>query len=290
MAKEFSYTGNGTEIRVWAESEAEAIERASEELDSHNLSLTEEEIYEHVEVVPSPRRIKSGAEGVFDERRRRGGREAADVVDSGTTVGLGTGSTTAWAIAEVGRRVREGELEDVRGVATSLQSHELAKEAGIPIIDLDQVREIDVAIDGADRYDPEAPNVVKGGGASHAREKVIDTMANRLVIATDDEKAQTPLSYPVPLSVLPASREAAKEWVRELGGESQLRYGQAKDGPLFTANGNLVLDCDFGEMEDIQGLAADLSVIPASQEHGLFVDLVDEIYIGTDDGVERVEF
>lgn len=290
MAKEFRYTDDGEEISVWAESEDEAIEQARDELDSQGISLPDEEIREHVEVVPSPRRIKSGAEGVFDERRRRGGKEAADVVESGMTVGLGTGSTTAWAIAEIGRRVRDGELEDVRGVATSLQSHELAKETEIPLVNLDQVSEIDVAIDGADRYDPEAPHVVKGGGASHAREKVIDTMSERLVIATDDEKAQTPLSYPVPVSVLPASRTVARQWVCDLGGEPELRYGEAKDGPLFTANGNLVLDCDFGEMDDIEGLAADLSAIPASQEHGLFVDLVDEIYIGADDGVETIEF
>ena len=290
MAKEFRYTQNGEEISVWAESEAEVIEQVREELRSHDVSLSEAEIRERIDVVPSPRRIKSGAEGVFDERRRRGGREAVDVVESGMTVGLGTGSTTAWAIAEVGRRVRESELEDVQGVATSLQSHELAKEAEIPIVDLDQVTDLDVAIDGADRYDPEHPHVVKGGGASHAREKVIDTMAERLVIATDDEKAQTPLSYPVSLSVLPASREVAKEWVRDIGGDPELRYGEAKDGPLFTANGNLVLDCDFGEMEDIEELAANLSAIPGAQEHGLFVDLVDEIYVGTDDGVERIEF
>jgi ribose 5-phosphate isomerase A len=290
MAKEFRYDEDGETISVWAESEDEVLGRATEELDARDISLTDEEIGEHVEVIPSPRRIKSGEDGVFDERRRECGREAAAVVESGMDVGLGTGSTIAWAVAEVGRKVRAGELEDIRGVATSLQSHDLAKEAKIPIVDLDQVSALDVAIDGADRYDPESPHVVKGGGASHAREKVIDTIAGRLVITTDAEKAQTPLSYPVPLSVLPASREAAKEWVRELGGEPELRYGQAKDGPLFTANGNLVLDCDFGEIEDIEGLAAELSAVPAAQEHGLFVDLVDEIYVGSDDGVETITF
>ena len=290
MAKEFRYDEDGEGISVWAESEDEVIEQACEELAARDISLTDEEIYEHVEVIPSPRRIKSGAEGVFDERRRAGGREAADVVDSGMDVGLGTGSTTAWAIAEVGRRVRAGELENIRGVATSLQSHDLAIEAEIPIVDLDQVTKLDVAIDGADRYDPENSHVVKGGGASHAREKLIDTMAERLVIATDAEKAQTPLSYPVPLSVLPTSREAVKEWVRELGGEPDLRYGQTKDGPLFTANGNLVLDCDFGDIEDVEELATELSAIPASQEHGLFVDLVDDIYVGSEEGVETITF
>ncbi|PSP73590.1 ribose 5-phosphate isomerase A [Halobacteriales archaeon QS_3_64_16] len=290
MAKEFRYDEDGETISVRAESDDEVIERAREELDSRGVPLLEEDIREHVEVIPSPRRIKSGEDGVFDEQRRECGRAAAAVVESGMTVGLGTGSTTAWAVAEVGRKVRDDELEDIRAVATSLQSYELAKEAKIPIVDLDQVAEIDVAIDGADRYDPERPHVVKGGGASHAREKLIDTIADRLVITTDAEKAQSPLSYPVPLSVLPAAREVAKEWVRELSGDPDLRYGQAKDGPLFTANGNLVLDCDFGDIEDIDSLAGELSAIPAAQEHGLFVDLVDEIYVGSDDGVETITF
>ena len=78
--------------------------------------------------------------------------------------------------------------------------------------------------------------------------------------------------------------------MRDLGGEPELRYGEAKDGSLFTANTNLVLDCDFREIEDVPGLAADLSAIPATQEHGLFVDLVDEIDVGSDDGVETISF
>ncbi|PSP63153.1 ribose 5-phosphate isomerase A, partial [Halobacteriales archaeon QH_8_64_26] len=143
MAKEFRYDEDGEEISVWAESEDEVTEQAREELDARGISLTDEGICEHVEVIPSPRRIKSGEDGVFDERRRECGREAADVVESGMTVGLGTGSMTAWAVAEIGRKVRDGELEDIQGVATSLQSHDLAKEARIPIVDLDQVVEID---------------------------------------------------------------------------------------------------------------------------------------------------
>lgn len=290
MAKEFSYTENDHEIRVWAENEGEVIEEATAALDDEGISLDEESIRERIEVIPSPRRIKSGEEGVMNERRRRGGREAADAVESGMTVGLGTGSTTAWAIAEVGRRVRNGDLENIRGVATSIQSHELAREAGVPLIDLDQVVELDVAIDGADQWDPEHPHVVKGGGASHAREKLIDSMADRLVIATDDDKAQTPLDHPIPLSVLPESRTVGKRWVNDMGGDPELRYAEAKDGPLFTANGNLVIDCDFGSIEDPHDRADALAAIPSAQEHGLFVEMVDEVVYGTDDGVERTTF
>nr|WP_200862262.1 ribose 5-phosphate isomerase A [Candidatus Halobonum tyrrellensis] len=224
------------------------------------------------------------------DKRRRGGIEAAEVVESGMDVGLGTGSTTAWAIAAIGWKLDSGELEDVRGVATSLQSHDLARELGIPLTDVDGFDGLDVAIDGADQWDPENPHVVKGGGASHAREKLVDSMADRLVVATDDEKRSTPLSYPVPLSVLPESRNVAQRWVREMGGEPQLRYAEQKDGPLFTANGNVIVDCDFGEMDDIEGRATELARVPGAQEHGLFVDMVDSVVYGTDDGVDHVEF
>lgn len=290
MAKEFEHDVDGERIRVWAETEDEVVAAARREADDRGASIDESEVRDRTRVVPSPRRIKSPPEAVMDERRRRGGERAAEVVEDGMTVGLGTGSTTAWAVAEVGRRLDAGDLSDVRGVATSLQSHELAKELGIPLVGLDEVTSLDVAIDGADQYDPDRPHVVKGGGASHAREKVIDAMADRLVIATDDEKASSPLSHPIPLSVLPDSRSVAREWVEEQGGDPQLRYAEAKDGPLFTANGNLLFDCDFGDVADAEARATELARIPGVQEHGLFVNLVDDVYVGTDDGVETVSF
>lgn len=243
-----------------------------------------------VDRTPSPKRIKSSREEIMDERRRRAGKRTADeVVQDGMTVGLGTGSTTAWAIVRIGERIAEEGL-DVRGVATSLQSHELAKETEVPLVNLDEVESIDVAIDGADQYTESGPHVVKGGGAAHAREKVIDTAADRLVIATDGDKAATPLDYAVPLSVLPESRTLARRWVREHGGEPALRYAERKDGPVFTANGNLILDCDFDTIEDPHGRARELSAIPGAQEHGLFVDLVDDVYVGTESDVEIIEF
>lgn len=276
------------EFSEWAETEDEVLDVAEDHLAEHGLSTPDEEIRTHIRTVPSPKRIKSSPEEIMDERRERGGKQAAEVVEDGMVVGLGTGSTTAWAIVELGDRVDDG--LDIHGVATSIQSHELAKEAGVPLINLDEVTEIDVAIDGADRYSPENPHVVKGGGASHAREKVIDTAADRLVIATDEEKATEPIEYPVPLSVLPGSRTLAMKWVREQGGSPDIRYAERKDGPLFTANGNLVIDCDFGAIEDPADRARKLSAIPGSQEHGLFVDMVDDLYIGTSDGVETIQF
>lgn len=289
MAKEF--TDDENNIRVWAETEEETIENAREELDEAGVELDESTIREAIEVVPSPRRIKSGPEGVFDERRRRGGiRAAQELIEDGMIVGLGTGSTTAWAVAEIGRLLRAGELENVRGVATSLQSHELAKEAEIPLVNLDAVTELDITIDGADQYSEEEPTVIKGGGAALAREKVIDAMADELAITTDEEKATDPLDFPVPVEVMPDAREIVAERVRKVGGEPELRMAERKDGPVFTANGNLVLDCDFGGLDDTAGTARDLDAIPGVLEHGIFLDMVDAVYLGTEEDVDTITF
>ena len=289
MAKEF--TDDDNDIQVWAESEADTIEKAREELDAAGVEMSEDAIKDHIEVIPSPNRIKSGADGVFDARRRRGGiRTAQDLIEDGMDVGLGTGSTTAWAVAEIGRMIRHGELEDIRGVATSLQSHELAKEAGIPLVNLDAVTELDITIDGADQYSEDEPTVIKGGGGAHAREKVVDAMADQLVIATDEEKATDPLDFPVPVEVMPDAREVVSKDIREVGGDPELRMAVKKDGPVFTANGNLVLDVDFGGLDDTAGTARDLEKIPGILEHGIFLDMVDTVYLGTEDDVDVLEF
>jgi len=291
MATEFTYTVDGEEIRAWAEEEAEVLDLARKRLDERGVALDDDEIREHVAVIPSPRRIKTGEAGVFDERRRRAGQRAArDLVEDGMDVGLGTGSTTAWAVAEIGRLLRDGDLDDIRGVATSLQSHELAKEAGVPLTTLDRVTALDVTIDGADQYTTAEPTVIKGGGGAHAREKVIDAMADRLVIATDEGKETDPLDFPVPVEVMPDAREAVASRVRNLGADPALRMARRKDGPVFTANGNLVLDCDFGGIEDTAGTARALADLPGVLEHGIFADLVDEVYVGTEADVEVVRF
>lgn len=290
MAKQFTYTEGGYDITVWAEDTTTVIERARDELDDEGVSLSDSELEAYIRVIPSPRRIKSSADDVLMDIRQRSGKEAAEFIEDGMDLGLGTGSTTAWAIAAIGWKLDTGELTDIRGAATSLQSHELAKEADIPLITVDEVTELDLAIDGADQWDSNHPYIVKGGGASHAREKLIDSMADRLIIATDEQKAATPLSHEVPVSVLPESRTVAQKWVREMGGDPTLRYAETKDGPLFTANGNLIIDCDFGEIENPERRAEELARIPGAQEHGLFVNMVDDVVYGTEEGIDHVQF
>jgi ribose 5-phosphate isomerase A len=219
-------------------------------------------------------------QGGSDEAKRVAGEAAAEAVEDGMVVGLGTGSTAAYAIRALGREIDAG--LDIVGVPTSFQSRQLAREVGIPLTDLD-TESVDIAIDGADEVAD--GDLVKGGGAAHAREKIVDTSADRFLVVADETKTADVLSHTVPVEALPAARRPVAEKLRALGGDPTLRDAERKDGPVVTDNGNLVFDCAFGEIPDPEALAAKLSAVPGVVEHGLFVDVADEIYIGTTDGV-----
>ncbi|SDC71072.1 ribose-5-phosphate isomerase RpiA [Natrinema hispanicum] len=232
-------------------------------------------------------------DGGSDAAKRRAGERAAEDVEDGFVVGLGTGSTTAHAIRALGRAVDDG-LE-IRGIPTSFQSRRLALEVGIPLTDLDAVDGVDIAIDGADQVVDDSDTaahgaLIKGGGAAHAREKLVDSAADRFLVVADPSKLTERLERPVPVEVLPDSHTLAADRVRELGGEPTLRDAERKDGPVVTDNGNLVLDCAFGRMDDPDRLATQLSAIPGVVEHGLFVGLADVAYVGREDGVERRDY
>ncbi|MWV63577.1 ribose-5-phosphate isomerase RpiA [Halorubrum sp. JWXQ-INN 858] len=229
-------------------------------------------------------------EGGSDAAKRRAGESAAETVDDGDVVGLGTGSTAAHAIRAIGRAVDAG--LDVRGVPTSFASRDLARKCEIPLVDLDDVvgpdgPGVDVAIDGADRVAD--GDLIKGGGAAHAREKFVDAAAARFVVVADPSKEVAVLDGPVPVEVLPSARAVVAEAVRTLGGEPELRSAERKDGPVVTDNGNLVLDCAFGAIDEPDALATALATTPGVVEHGLFVGLADEVHVGTTSGVRVVE-
>jgi ribose 5-phosphate isomerase A len=218
--------------------------------------------------------------GGTTEQKRRAGESAADLVESGAAVGLGTGSTAAHAIDHLGERVDSG--LDITGIPTSYQSRQRAREADIPLVTLEDATP-DIAIDGADQF--AGTTLIKGGGAAHAREKIVDSAAGRLVVVADPTKEADVLDHPVPVEVLPDARPTASDRITALGGEPTLRDAERKDGPVVTDNGNLVLDCEFGSIDQPSALAADLAGIPGVVEHGLFVGLADEIHVGTADGV-----
>ncbi|MFB6301825.1 MAG: ribose-5-phosphate isomerase RpiA [Haloferacaceae archaeon] len=224
--------------------------------------------------------MKTG--GGRDAAKRRAGESAADLATDGDLVGLGTGSTAAHAIRALGRRVDAG--LDVRGVATSYQARERARDAGVPLAALDAVETVDLAIDGADQVAGDGAALVKGGGAAHAREKVVDAAAERFVVVVDPTKLVDALDSPVPVEVLPDARGTVVRRLRDAGGDPTLRRAERKDGPVVTDNGNLVLDADFGTIADPGDLDARLDGVPGVVEHGLFVGLADEVHVGRDGG------
>lgn len=221
------------------------------------------------------------SEGGTDDAKRRAGESAAELAEDGMVIGLGTGSTAAYAIKAIGREVAEG--ADIQGIPTSYQSRQLARKVGIPLVTLDDALP-DLAIDGADQVADGA--LVKGGGAAHAREKVVDASATRFVVVIDETKRMDALGHPIPVEVLPNSVPAVERSLREKGGEPTLRSAKRKDGPVITDNGNPILDCAFGTIDDPNTLATSLSVIPGVVEHGIFPNMADELHVGSSSGVD----
>lgn len=209
------------------------------------------------------------------------GRAAAAQVKSGAIVGLGTGSTTAFAIQFIGERLAAGEISDIVGIPTSFQASVLAKKHGIPLITLDEAPRIDIAIDGADEVDPQY-NLIKGGGAAHTREKVVDGLAERFVVVVDSSKLVDKLgsTFALPVEVLPMAVAPVTRALAALGGTPELRMGVSKDGPVITDQGNMVLDVKFTGIDDPADLEKTINNIPGVLENGLFVGVADEVLIG----------
>ena len=209
------------------------------------------------------------------------GRAAAAQVKSGTVVGLGTGSTTAFAIQFIGERIASGELKDVVGIPTSFQASVLAKQHGIPLCTLDDVDHIDIAIDGADEVDPQM-NLIKGGGAAHTREKVVDGLAERFVVVVDSSKLSDKIGtiFALPVEVLPMAVAPVTRALEKLGGKVEMRMGVAKDGPVITDQGNMVLDVTFDGIDNPADMEKTINNIPGVLENGLFVGLVSEVLVG----------
>jgi ribose 5-phosphate isomerase A len=224
--------------------------------------------------------MSTGADAV-KVMKQQVGKAAADRVQSGSVVGLGTGSTTAYAIQYLGDRIKSGELTNIKGIPTSFQASVLAKQYGIPLTTLDDVDRIHIAIDGADEVDPQK-NLIKGGGAAHTREKVVDSLAELFIVVVDQSKIVTSLgsTFPVPVEVLPMAIAPVTRALELLGGKPELRMGVKKDGPVITDQGNMVLDVTFASIPNPAELEKILNNIPGVLENGIFVGVTDIVLIG----------
>ncbi|NJN04186.1 MAG: ribose-5-phosphate isomerase RpiA [Leptolyngbyaceae cyanobacterium RM1_1_2] len=210
------------------------------------------------------------------------GRAAANQVQSGSIVGLGTGSTTAFAIQFIGERLQSGELKDIRGIPTSFQAIVLARKYGIPLVGLDEVDHVDVAIDGADEVDPQK-NLIKGGGAAHTQEKIVDSLAAKFIVVVDSGKLSDKLgtTFLLPVEVIPMGVAPVMRAIAKMGGQPDLRMGVKKAGPVVSDNGNLIVDVKFdGGIDHPAELEKTLNNIPGVVENGIFAGVADEVLIG----------
>ncbi|MGF1477915.1 MAG: ribose-5-phosphate isomerase RpiA [Cyanophyceae cyanobacterium] len=209
------------------------------------------------------------------------GKQAAERVQSNSVVGLGTGSTTAYTIEYLGDRLAKGEIDNIVGVPTSFGAEVLAKQYGVPLTTLDAIERIDVAIDGADEVDPNK-NLIKGGGAAHTREKIVDSLAEEFIVVVDSGKLVDRLgsTFLLPVEVIPMALAPVMRALKKLGGQPELRMGVRKAGPVVTDQGNLVIDVKFESIGDPATLEKTLNNIPGVLENGLFVGVADVVLVG----------
>jgi len=222
------------------------------------------------------------------ESKRRVGIHAADFVRDGMQIGIGTGSTVAFFIEELGRRIRGG--LHIQGVATSYYTRLLCIRNGIPILDSMMLDHLDLAVDGADEIDPSL-NAIKGGGAAHTCEKVIASMADEFILIADETKLVSNLciNFPLPVEVIPAALALAEKRIGELGGTPRIRRAIRKDGPVITENGNFILDITFqAAPEDLELLDVRLKKIPGLLETGLFLGMAQKALIGSAGSVRMI--
>ena len=217
------------------------------------------------------------------ELKRTVGYEAAKLVKDGDIVGLGTGSTTHFFIEKLGQRIENEEI-NIMGVPTSYQSFFLARDSSIPITTLEE-HEVDIAVDGADEVDP-GLNLIKGGGAAHTLEKIVDESAARFVVIVDGTKIVSELgNFPVPVEVIPQASRPVKKHLIEMGGIPSMRMAQRKDGPVVTDNGNFIYDVKF-TIKNPKKLETELNSIPGVVENGIFSEIVDEVIVGRESGIK----
>jgi ribose 5-phosphate isomerase A len=201
-------------------------------------------------------------------------------VDDGMVVGLGTGSTAAAFIDQLAGAVADGLA--VTGVPTSLETERRAREQGIPITPLATVDRVDLAVDGADQV-TSGGVLIKGGGGAVLRERLVADMAAEFVVIVDSTKLTTVLDHPVPVVIAPAARGVIRRRLEEAGAVPRLRTGDGRLGPTLTDDHAMIIDADFGDIDDPDRCAATIAAIEGVLAHGLWPTLCD-LLIAADQG------
>ena len=227
-----------------------------------------------------------------DIAKKAAATEAANYVETGMKVGLGTGSTAAFLVKRLGERIQNEGL-DITCVATSTATATLAREVGIRVTTLDEARWLDLTIDGADEYDPDF-NLIKGGGGALLQEKIVATASDRMIVIADaTKKVGTLGAFPLPVEVLgfgmSTTQMLLEEMLEGLDVMGNKAVPRMKDGALFvTDEGNHILDLHLGRIGNARQLALILNQVPGVVENGLFIDIADVIVTGHVDGSVEV--
>ena len=204
--------------------------------------------------------------------------EAVKEIKDGMVVGLGTGSTAKYAILEIGKMVEEG--FEITGIATSVESERIAREAGIKIGDINDYDAVDLTIDGADEVDKNL-NLIKGGGGALLREKIVAKCSRREIIVVDERKVVNEFSLPLPVEIVKFGWKKTCEKLSKLGFNVNLRHG------FVTDNGNYIVDCEYASLKNLKEMEKEINNIPGVVENGLFIEIADEVIAGTSEGIKK---
>ncbi|NJM83405.1 MAG: ribose-5-phosphate isomerase RpiA [Tabrizicola sp.] len=224
----------------------------------------------------------------IDKAKFAAARRAVDYVEAGMKIGLGTGSTSAWMVRCLAERIRDEGLK-VTGVPTSSRTAALARELGVPLATLEDVKWLDLTIDGADEFDANL-NLIKGGGAALLQEKIVATASDRMIVIADAAKEVSHLgAFPLPVEVIPFGWQTTRALIEEtlfsfdvLGRDVTIRM--SGDHPIKTDEANYILDLHLRRIGNPRQLALVLNQIPGVVENGLFIDICDTVVIGKGDG------
>ena len=224
-----------------------------------------------------------------DSYKQEAAERAVELVLSGMVVGLGTGETATYAIRRIGVLLRAGTLEDIEGVPTSLATAAEAVRAGIPLLEESRATPADITIDGADEIDP-ALNLIKGRGGAVRREKIVAQTSRRVVIVADESKLSPVLGTrsPLPVEVVSFGSRYQTEYLNRLIPQAQVSFRMAPGGsPVRTDQGNFILDCVTGPIEQPEELACRLQGRAGVVAHGLFLGLATDVIVAGPSGVEH---
>jgi ribose 5-phosphate isomerase A len=223
----------------------------------------------------------------LERQKQEAAARAVEWVESGMVVGLGAGSTAAFAVRRIAELLHEGKLRDIVGIPCSSEVGAAAQQLGIPLTTLEECAAIDLTIDGADEVDPDL-NLIKGGGGALLHEKIVAQASRREIIIVDASKPSPRLGtkWALPVEVIPFGWGSQRRFLEGLGAQVTVR--QASDGRLFkTDEGNLILDSTFGPIADPSGLARELDARTGIVAHGLFLGLATDLLVAGDDGIQH---